>query len=63
MSIFTADCAHCGTKSVAFTITAETPTDEDEWDTFAICGFCGRASLASFFILGWTVSHDGESVR
>ena len=50
MSVFTADCARCGTKSVAFTITAEARTGRYEWDTFAICGNCERASVAAFLI-------------
>ncbi len=51
MSVFQADCPHCGTKSVAFTITAEIPTPPNNyfsWDTLAVCGYCNRGVLANF---------------
>ena len=51
MSVFKADCPHCGTRSVAFTITAERQAPSDtyaEWETFAICGYCDRGILANF---------------
>ncbi len=51
MPMFKADCPHCGTRSVAFTLIAENQAATVEnfsWDTFAICGFCGRGILANF---------------
>ena len=51
MSIFGADCPHCGIRSVAFTIASEQLVRVDPiflYDTFATCGRCGRGILASF---------------
>ena len=48
MSIFKADCPHCGTKSVAFEILQEIRIGSVRWDTLAQCGHCGRGVLATF---------------
>ena len=50
MSIFKADCPHCGTRSVAFTIQHQNQVNPSRarWDTFAVCGRCGRGVVASF---------------
>ncbi len=51
MSVFKADCPHCGTRSVAFTISAERQAPSRDylaWDTLAICGYCDRGILANF---------------
>ena len=51
MSVFTADCPHCGTKSVSFTITKQVSVHKSRrnlWDTLAICGQCSRGILATF---------------
>ena len=51
---FKADCPHCGTKSVAFTILNQQEIPKAhyyfsvQWDTFAVCGFCKRGIVASF---------------
>ena len=55
MSIFGADCPHCGIRGVAFTIASEQLVRTDPallFDTFAICGRCGRGILASFEPIG-----------
>ena len=52
MSTFQADCPHCGTVSVAFTIACERKAlkySSGHWDTLAICGQCSRGVLASFY--------------
>ena len=46
-------CPHCGTKGVAFTIDAVHHRPQpfgvsDQWDTFAVCGLCGRGVIAVF---------------
>ena len=51
MSVFTADCPHCGTRSVAFTIRGEVDLGDYYWDTFATCGKCGRGIIATFEVL------------
>ena len=51
MSIFTADCPRCGTRSVAFTIHGQVRFHKaipSMWDTFAICGRCSRGIVATF---------------
>ena len=51
MEVFQADCPHCGTKSVAFTIIHERKANKISgyhWDTLAHCGQCSRGILASF---------------
>ncbi len=51
MSVFKADCPHCGTRSVGFTITSEHRahmTSSDLWDTLAFCHQCSRGILATF---------------
>ena len=51
MSVFQADCPRCGTKSVAFTVCYERTWSRNQpfrWDTFAICGCCGRGVVATF---------------
>ena len=51
MSVFQANCPRCGTKSVAFTIHDEriwSYSPSVMWDTFAICGCCGRGVIATF---------------
>jgi len=59
MSIFQADCPHCGTKRVAFTIRSQTNWKRDcspyLWDTFATCGCCDRGVVATFKISGITI--------
>ena len=57
MSIFGADCPHCGTRGVAFTIVSEkraAKASDYLWDTLAICGRCSRGILASFRAPGGT---------
>ena len=51
MATFRDNCPHCGTNSVAFEIKAErSPGAQYQflWDTFAVCGKCRRAVLATF---------------
>ena len=55
MRVFKNDCPHCGTKSVAFTISEEKKFQERQprpvswiWDTFAQCGYCKRGIVATF---------------
>ena len=51
MSIFQADCPHCGIRGVAFTVLTDLPVGIDSlplFDTFAACGRCGRAIVANF---------------
>ena len=50
MKIFNSDCPHCGTRSVAFTIHIEVLFHEHHryWDTFSVCGLCGRGVVATF---------------
>lgn len=52
MSVFQANCPHCGTKSVAFTIAHQWNAHKQArqlWDTFAFCGQCSRGILATFY--------------
>lgn len=51
MSVFQANCPHCGTKRVAFTILNQSPAGKQSnsmWDTLAFCGQCNRGILATF---------------
>ena len=48
MSVFKADCPHCGTKSVAFSIVNEIRIGTTDWDTLTRCAHCGRGVLATF---------------
>ena len=51
MSVFKADCPHCGTRSVAFTISSERQAPSEthfHWETLAVCGNCDRGILANF---------------
>lgn len=55
ISVFPADCPHCGTKSVAFALGYESRATKDPrniWDTHAMCGRCSRGILASSVVLG-----------
>ena len=53
MRIFSEDCPYCGTKSVAFTISAEKKVGKPStWDTFAHCGYCERGIVATFRVFG-----------
>lgn len=51
MDIFQADCPHCGTKSVGFTIVHQWHAHKVggyHWDTLAWCGQCSKGVLATF---------------
>ena len=51
MGVFQANCPHCGTKAVAFTILSvhqPKTMDSAHWDSFATCGNCMRCVLAVF---------------
>ena len=51
MSVFQADCPHCGTKSVAFKIAHARRAEKQDstpWDTLAFCLQCSRSILATF---------------
>ena len=72
MSVFQADCPHCGTKSVAFSIVHErcaVKNSERSWDTLAICGRCTRGVLASFVTpspespIKWLQSRNSNSLQ
>ena len=55
MGVFKADCPHCGTRSVAFSIVHERRVDKSPkrlWDTLAFCGQCSHGILANFSIPG-----------
>ena len=70
MTVFQADCPHCGTRAVGFTIVNEiraTKVAEPLWDTLAVCGRCSRGTLASFMTpdgdspLGWLSRRDDSA--
>ncbi len=51
MSVFQANCPHCGTRSVSFTIAHQQRAhmkSPDLWDTLAWCAQCSRSILATF---------------
>ena len=51
MSVFKADCPHCGTNNVAFSIVHQHPVGSQvtqRWDTLATCGRCTRGVVAGF---------------
>ena len=53
MSVFPADCPHCGTKKVAFTLIHQHHAGKEEdniWDTLSICGQCSRCVLVAFLM-------------
>ncbi len=60
MSVFKANCPHCGTRSVAFSVVYEHrahmyehrthTTTTNLWDTLAFCAQCSRSILATFLL-------------
>ena len=51
MSIFEADCPHCGIRGVAFKIVFDNQASKVSdrlWNSLAICGRCSQGILASF---------------
>ena len=51
MSVFPANCPHCGTKQVAFTLIHQHRAHKEEeniWDTLSLCGQCSRCVLVAF---------------
>ena len=52
--VFQADCPHCGTRRVSFSIVCESPRlkhqDSNVWDCLADCANCTCSVLAVFFM-------------
>ena len=50
MAVFQADCPHCGTRNVAFTMMTQLHASKlagNLWDTLCVCGNCSRSILAT----------------